>query len=150
MKRGWLLSVGICVILGILMLTYGNSDDDQYRNNDETGIILADEYRSELERICAFMCSSMEGVETAHVNITLDGGMRCIYAKNSEGSYGGTYFSSGGEPLFLKYNYPEIMGCAVMCSGTITDQRKLELTEMLCAYLGISSNKIYIAYVGSG
>ncbi len=148
MKQGLIIGVVACLIVGVIMLSLGNAKDKTTADTDDEGISVANSYRSELERICAFMCSSMEGVESANVNITLDGGMRCVYAKNSEGSYGGTYFSSGGEPLFLKYDYPEIKGCAVMCSGVLTEQRRLELTEMLCAYLGISSNKIYIGYVG--
>ena len=148
MKHGLIIGVGVCVALGVILMTIGGTGNATKAEVEDTGIVLANNYRCELERICAFMCSSTEGVESANVNITLDGGMKCVYAKNSEGSYGGTYFSSGGEPLFLKYDYPEIKGCAVMCSGALTDQKKLELTQMLCAYLGISSNKIYIGYIG--
>ena len=46
------------------------------------------------------------------------------------------------------YDYPEIKGCAVMCSGNVNSQTRLELTDMLCAYLGIKSNMIYIGYIG--
>lgn len=147
MKRSLAVMTAVCVSVGLILLLFGKKDSTA-EQTDNSGIVTAEEYRAELERICAFMCSSLEGVESANVNITLDGGMRCVYAKNSEGSFGGTYFSSGGEPLFLKYDYPEIKGCAVMCSGSVNSQTKLELTAMLCAYLGIKSNMIYIGYVG--
>ena len=147
MKRNLVVMTIVCVTVGIVLLLFGKNESTVTKT-DSSGIVTAEEYRAELERICAFMCSSLEGIETANVNITLDGGMRCVYAKNSEGSFGGTYFSSGGEPLFLKYDYPEIKGCAVMCSGSVNSQTRLELTDMLCAYLGIKSNMIYIGYIG--
>ena len=147
MKKGVLIVVVVCLIFGILLLTAGK-DENVSTDPERIGIALAHDYKSELERICGFMCSSLDGVETANVNITLDGSMRYVYARNSEGSYGGTYFSSGGEPLLLNYDYPDIIGCAVMCSGAITDQKKLEITNMLCAYLGIPSNKLYVGYIG--
>ena len=147
MKRNLVVMTIVCVTVGLVLLLFGKNESN-VTNTDSSGIVTAEEYRAELERICAFMCSSLEGIETANVNITLDGGMRCVYAKNSEGSFGGTYFSSGGEPLFLKYDYPEIKGCAVMCSGSVNSQTRLELTDMLCAYLGIKSNMIYIGYIG--
>lgn len=141
-KVGYVI-LGLIVLVGVLFVLIGKDEKSIDSINNE-GVILALEYKTELERTTAYMCSSIVGVETATVNITLDGSMSCIYAKNSEGSYGGTYFSSGGEPLFLKYDYPEIVGCAVICSGNVTDKTQLELTKMLSAYLGISSNKIYV------
>ncbi len=135
----------IFIILGVAFLLFGTSEGENTQQNDN-GILLASEYKMELERTASYMCASLSGVETASVNITLSGGMTYVYAKNSEGSYGGTYFQSGGDPLFLKYNYPEIIGCAVVCSGAVNSELKLELTQMMSAYLGIPTNKIYIGY----
>ncbi len=147
MKRSLAVVTAVCICAGLLILLFGSGSDD-VDDTDGGGIISAEEYRAELERKCSYMCASLDGIEAADVNITFDGGMKCVYAKNSEGSFGGTYFSSGGEPVLLKYDYPEIKGCAVMCSGLVNDQTKLELTSMLCAYLGIKSNMIYIGYAG--
>ena len=137
-----LVVIFLVIIFGIVMLVV--SGDGESDKKDESGLDLASEYRSEIERIASSMCSSIKGVESARVNITLEGGMSYVYAKNSEGSYGGTYFSSGGDPLFLKYDYPKIVGCAVVYSGVETSDVKLELINMMSAYLGISSTKIYV------
>ena len=144
-KKGRYLILGLIILIGIVFVLIGKEDKTTESQNKD-GVVLALEYKAELERTAAYMCSTISGVEAASVNITLDGSMSCIYAKNSEGSYGGTYFSSGGEPLLLKYDYPEIVGCAVICNRNITDKARLELTSMLSAYLGISSNKIYVGY----
>ncbi|MEE1356292.1 MAG: hypothetical protein UHG68_01865 [Clostridia bacterium] len=140
-----LLIVIAAVALGVLLLFFGSSDTEVSSGEDNT-ITLASEYRAELERTAASMCASIKGVESAQVNITLEGGMAYVYAKNSEGSYGGTYFSSGGDPLLLQYDYPQIIGCAVVCSGAVSTQTKLEITQMMSAYLGISTSKIYVGY----
>ena len=135
----------VIIILGVVLLLAGNQEKpDTQENND--GIALASAYKDELERTASSMCASLKGIDTAQVNITLEGGMTYVYAKNSEGSYGGTYFSSGGDPLFLKYDYPKIVGCAVVCSGVINSESKLELTRMMSAYLGIPTSKIYVGY----
>ncbi|MBQ2863545.1 MAG: hypothetical protein IJE84_05145 [Clostridia bacterium] len=107
---------------------------------------MALNYKAELERTASSMCASLPGIESARVNITFDSTMGMVYAKNSEGSYGGTYFSSGGDPLFLKYEFPQILGCAVICTGSGTGDTSLEITRMLSAYLGISTNKIYVGF----
>ena len=133
----------IAMLAGIVILIIG-SDKTEEKNSDDRGITLSQSYQSELERTAASMCAQIKGVDTVQVNITLDGGMSYVYAKNTEGSYGGTYFSTGGDPLFLKYEYPKIIGCAVVCTGSIDSETKLELTRMMSAYLGISSAKIYI------
>lgn len=133
----------IAIIIGIVFLII-DTDQTKQEDADDRGITLSQSYKSELERTAASMCAQIKGVDSVQVNITLDGGMSYVYAKNTEGSYGGTYFSSGGDPLFLKYEYPKIIGCAVVCSGSINSDIKLELTQMMSAYLGISSTKIYV------
>lgn len=137
-----IIFIGVAVLVGFLFLFLG--DNEKQDNTSDPGMALAAEYKSEIERTASSMCSSINGVDSARVNITLEGGMSYVYAKNSEGSYGGTYFSSGGDPLFLKYDYPKIVGCAVVYSGSLTSDVKLELTKMMSAYLGISSSKIYV------
>lgn len=136
----------ICIILFVagIILVIVDKDDKSQDKAEVDGISTASVYKAELERTCASMCASLVDIDTAVVNIMLDGTMKSVYAKNSEGSYGGTYFSSGGDPLLLKYDYPDIVGCAVICKGNMSDKVKLELTNMLSAYLGISTNKIYI------
>jgi len=130
-------------LLGVSLLVF-SSNDNEDEQMDDRGITLSQNYKSELERTAASMCAQIKGVDTVQVNITLDGGMSYVYAKNTEGSFGGTYFSSNGDPLFLRYEYPEIIGCAVVCTGAVNSDVKLELTKMLSAYLGVSSAKIYV------
>lgn len=134
----------ILFALGVFLLTC--DFDSKETSVDSIHISMADEYKRELERVSASMCSSIEGVESARVSITLDGSVSCVYAKNTEGSYGGTYFQSGGDALFLKYTYPQIIGCAVVVKGRKSTDYKLEITNMMSAYLGISANKIYVGF----
>ena len=129
---------------GIIFLFSNSGEEDK---KDYTGgLDIALQYKSELERTASSMCAQLPGVDGAQVNLTFDGGVSYVYAKNSEGSFGGTYFSSGGDPLFLKYEYPKIVGCAVVCNTKISSQTKLELTNMMSSYLGISTSKIYVGY----
>ena len=90
----------------IFLFVGGNKDEDQKEYSG--GLDLAIQYKSELERTASSMCAQLPGVDAAQVNLTFDGGVSYVYAKNSEGSFGGTYFSSGGDPLFLKYEYPSV------------------------------------------
>ncbi len=135
----------IVVITGMILIYIGSNGETKVETNS-IDMTATDNYRMELERVSASMCAKIQGVDTAEVCITFDGGMSCVYAKNSEGSMGGTYFTSGGDPLFLKFEYPQIVGCVVICSGTVGSQTKLEITEMMSAYLGIPANKIFVGY----
>ena len=143
-KKSAYIICAALLILGVFLVIY-DKDNDKKTDTDD-GLTVAVGYKSELERTCASMCVSFSDVRSAQVNITLEGTMKSVYAKNSEGSYGGTYFSSGGDPLLLKYDFPSIIGCAVICKGSESDTLRLELTNMLSAYLGIPSNKIYIGF----
>ncbi len=138
--------IAVLILLGFLLIYIGGESKKISDKESSDDLSLANNYRAELERISASMCTQIKGVESAKVNITFDGGMTSVYAKNSEGSMGGTYFSSGGSPLFLKYEYPKVVGCVVVCTGDVGDTTRLELTEMMSAYLGISSAKIFIGY----
>lgn len=138
----------VCIVLLIFGVVLVIFDKEAGRSElvEGDGISTASVYKAELERTCASMCASFVDVDTAVVNIMLDGTMKSVYAKNSEGSYGGTYFSSGGDPLLLKYDFPDIVGCAVICRGNSSDTVRLEMTNMLSAYLGLATNKIYIGF----
>lgn len=140
-----ILVFALLILVGIGLILLGDKDDQR---SDEVleGVDMALSYKSELERTASSMCASLPEIEGARVNITFDSTVGMVYAKNSEGSYGGTYFSSGGDPLFLKYEFPQIVGCAVICTGTGTSYTSLEITRMLSAYLGIPTNRIYVGF----
>ena len=150
-KKGFFSKKTLIILLSVASLALafiyvGTGKSTEPEKDESYDLVLANTYKAELERISASMCTQIHGVETARVNITFDGGMTSVYAKNSEGSMGGTYFSSGGDPLFLKYEYPKVVGCVVVCTGSIGADTELELTKMMSAYLGISSSKIFVGY----
>lgn len=141
-ERGKLLLAVLLAAGGVLLLLFGGklSGVGQSRGQTEpTSPETAEEYRRELELTAASLCASVDGVETARVSVTLDGGIRLLYAQN-----GTAYVLSGGEALFLGYEFPSVTGCAVVYTGRTGDGTDLALTRLLSSYLALPASKISV------
>ncbi len=108
-------------------------------------------YTDTLEKKIETLCTTIHGITEAEVLLTLDCGTEYVYAKDtaqSDGSYTADYvlLGSGGEAgsVLLLEIYPKIRGIAVVCTGGDEITVRREVTELLSAALGVSSNRIKV------
>ena len=97
-------------------------------------------------RICekpAYDCFGPEGIApNEKVILTLDTSNESVYAQSSSGlDY---ILTSDGKPISVTEIYPTVRGVAIACTGGERDDIKIKVTELIGAYLGISSNRIKI------
>jgi hypothetical protein len=125
-----LLFLGVCLIL---LSSFKFSS----QNNDNS---ISKLYTNELEDKIENFLKSVNGINEAKVILTLDTSNENVYAQNSSGlDY---ILTNDGKPVTVTEIYPTVRGVAIACTGGDRDDVKIKITELIGAYLGISSNRI--------
>lgn len=156
------------VVLGILLLFWGNSSraagndgGTQHAANGtgapnvtptaEAEALSADAYREALETRMAALCGRVSGAGEVSVAVHLAGGFEYVYACDEKASANGVSTSyitvgsgSGEAPVYITVRAPTIAGIGVVCSGGADATVRREITALLSAAFGVSSNKIYV------
>ena len=88
------------------------------------------DYAGYLEERVRELCLSIDGVKEAEVFLTLD-----------EAVSAGMFGEGASSP------YPAVRGVAVVCTGGERPRVRQTVTMLLCAALGISSNRVSVAGV---
>lgn len=147
--HAWLLLLG--VIIGVALLFLGNRETASQNESSTTAYVLAQDeiiiYQSYLEEKVAGLCASVDGVGKVTVIVTLEGGFSSEYAvEYKDGSEEYVTVGSGASQngLFLTRRLPKISGIGVVCQGGLNPTVQRELTALLSAALGVSSNRIYV------
>ena len=131
-KNKKIIIAALLLIIGIILVfssSFGNG-------GKETGVkseMSLDEYRAELERQVASICSSVEGVGECKVFITLERGEQNVYKGSS----------------VIETKPPRVLGVSVVCRGAESDLTRRRLTEMLTALFDIGSNRVAILKLNS-
>lgn len=109
-------------------------------------------YSQILEDKLTDLIRSAEGVGDARVVVTLDSSTQSVWATNEEKGEKDSaveYVIISGkdsdEPVPVMEIYPRVRGVAVVCSGGESAEVKKRVTELICAALGISANKIAVS-----
>ncbi len=148
-KKYWLIGAAV---LGILLMVLPgvlskNEEKDTEKAGEETVY-----YSRILEEKLTELITSAAGVGEAKVVVTLDSSTQSVWATNEktgEKSLAVEYViingSDGDEPVPVKEIYPKVRGVAVVCQGGENSEVKKRVTELICAALGISANKIAVS-----
>ena len=135
------------VIIGILLILSGSI----VKKNSSSGEITfdADAYTKKLEEKTENFLRSVKGIKDVKVVISLDSSTEKVYAQNKSTSDYLTVNSSGtSSALYLGETYPVIRGVAVSCTNGDDASVQVEITELICRYLGISSSRVKIVSFG--
>lgn len=124
------------VIIGAILIIFSSFDFSDKKES------LPTLYTEALEEKIENFLKTVEGVNKAEVILTLDTSNESVYAKNASGlDY---ILTSDGKPISITEIYPTVRGVAIACTGGDRDDIKIKITELISAYLGISSNRIKI------
>ncbi len=142
----------LLLIAGLILVsvTKKNSGGDPEQNNTASDSASFAVLSGELEERIRKLCESIDGIDKAHVMLTLDTSEEYVYAADSEKN-GDSYKSemvlidSGDGTVKLYAVCPRVRGVAVVCTGGDKASVKKTVTECLSSALGIPSTKISVA-----
>ena len=145
--------VVLAAAAGVLLLLFGSvwSGDSM---NVKTEASATEAYYSvrfyteNLEERIASLCREVNGINEAHVLLTLDGGSEFVYAETGENTARDYVILQGTEEngaVLVKEIYPKIRGVAVVCTRGDDSAVRLTVTELLAAALGIPTSSIRVA-----
>lgn len=155
-KSGALWIVIFAFAAGIIMLIIGanvknGEREDPGENNYENYKTDFDEYKQELEGSICAVCQKTLGCE---VSVLLDfaSSGEAIYAQNTNTSYSGDKrqeyvivgSGSSASPLYLGQKFPELSGIGIICSSSVSDAKKDEISYMLSSTYGLPLTRIYV------
>ena len=130
-KRIW--KIGLFILLGVVLIFFSSIVSETDREEKNTGSSSLGEYKESLEEDIAALCTGVEGVGKCRVFITFEHGGQSVY--------------KGGEVVETKP--PKVCGVTVVCKGGDSDRVKRELTNMLTALFGLSSNRVAVLKLNS-
>ena len=130
------------VIIGVLLLLISSFDFSKKDEKDTSSYL----YTEALEKKIEEFLKKVDGIYEAKVIVTLDTTEEKVYAQNSSGlDY---ILTNEGAPISITEIYPTVRGVAIACTNGDEDETKMKITELISAYLGISSNRIKIVSIG--
>ena len=125
------------ILIGILLIFIGNTSQDSSTKNQTFDY---ESYTKMLEKKIENFLLSIDGINKVKVIITLDN-LNEIYDQNTAKYDYITTYSSNNENLEV---YPSVRGIAIACTNGNNDEVKVKLTNLISAYLGISSFRIEV------
>lgn len=129
------------ILIGILLIFIGNTSQD---NSTKNQTFDYESYTKMLEKKIENFLLSIDGINKVKVIITLDN-LNEIYDQNTAKYDYLTTYSSNNENLFATNEvYPSVRGIAIACTNGNNDEVKVKLTNLISAYLGISSFRIEV------
>ena len=145
----------VLFILGIIFLYV--SEYDSNKGKETFGVNFDEKaYVEDLEQRVAAMLEEMEGVEQAHVMITLEGSTRYQFEHGGSNAldrgssaYVGSLIAETGtggseSPLLLEVESPKIKGVSVVCRGAKNIQTREKIIGLIASTLNLTKNKIYV------
>lgn len=155
-----LLIIVVIGIVGVLLLVLSEllPEDkiDEVKENTLNTTSVSDDYETELENRLTELIESIDGAGKTKVMLTVDCGDENVYAtenKNDNGKNETKYViveNEGNDSgILLKVWMPEIRGVAIVCRGADSAKVREEITGVVTAVLGISTNRINIAKMNS-
>ncbi len=139
-------------ILGMLLLLVSESGSSEKTAADTEAMPYGTDAENELEQRLEKLLSVVSGVGKVNVMVTLDGTWENIYATDSETKDGAekneyvTVKEDGSTVgLRLRAVCPAVKGVGVSCEGAGSAAVRENVTSLICAALGIPSNRVYVA-----
>ncbi len=129
------------VIIGILLILLSTFDFKENEKNKYNSTLYTDELEKKIEHFL----KSVDGIYEVNVILSLDTKEETVYAQNNTGlDY---ILTNDGSPIIVTEIYPTVRGVAIACTNGDNDNVKMKVTELICAYLGISSNRVKIVSI---
>ncbi len=139
-------------ILGMLLLLISESGVSDKTVKSTEAMPYGTDAENELEQRLEKLLSGVSGVGKVSVMVTLDGTWENIYATDNEAKDGSekeeyvTVKENGSTVgLRLRSVCPEVKGVGVSCEGADSAAVRENVTSLICAALGIPSNRVYVA-----
>ena len=129
------------VILGLLLILFDSINLSKEDTERDYNAIYTEELETKLENFL----KNVNGIKDVKVIITLDASAETVFAQNGNGS--NIVITNDGKPISVTEKYPVVRGVAIACTNGNDDVIKKNVTELVSAYLGISSNRIKIVSI---
>ncbi len=140
----------LCFVIGVVLLLFGSKDKTKNGNTEVSADKNSEIHYSELiEKKLETFLKTVDGIESVKVFVTVDGGTELEYAGIGKGNeYASSYLvidkGNEEEAAVVREIYPSIRGVAISCTGGNDGTVKKEITALIGAALGISTNKIMV------
>lgn len=140
-------------ILGMLLLLFSETGGAKNMETEKTDALpFGTDAERELEERLEKLLSGVAGVGRVKVMVTFDGTWESIYARDGEAKDASTkdeyvIIKENGDETGLKIRSvrPDIKGVGVSCEGADSASVRENVTSLICASLGIPSNRVYVA-----
>lgn len=150
-----LLIIVFVGILGVVLLALSELIPEKENTEQKTSVSIestANEYEMNLEKRLTELIESVDGAGQTKVMVTVDCGDENVYATENksesdkiETKYVLVENNGNDNGILLKVWMPEIRGIAVVCQGADSAKVREEITGIVTAVLGISTNRVNIA-----
>ena len=117
--------------LGVILIFISSLGAGDKRT--DSGEYTLEEYKENLERDIADICSDIEGVGRCRVLISFERGEQSIY----KGS------------LVIETKPPKILGVSVVCEGADNQATRARVVEMITSLFGIGANRVAVLKLNS-
>lgn len=145
-KYRWLLLLGLAGIL-LVGLSEWLSADTPHQPVATSASVSATALETALEERITTLLSQVQGVGDCRVMVTLEQGVRQVYATDSSGSGEQTVTvatESGPVGLRLAEIQPIVKGVAVVCAGGGDGAVNERVTSLIATVLNISSRRVCV------
>ena len=140
LKGKW--AVLALAVVGVMLLLLGSgAPSGQSRETRDGYTDTSEKFKSEVILQIKEICTRVSGDENPTVTLTLERGEEYVYARRSDGSY----VTSSGDAVLLCARAPLVRGVAVVCRNGDDPELKGAITSLVCALLGIGSNKVFVS-----
>lgn len=133
--------------VGLLLLLAGTSFDKD-KGVPVEDKITENDYCKELEQRLEEILPEISGVGSVSVMITAENYGEVEFAKDQKNNNNETVvltMKGGGEDAkIVEEKYPKIKGVIIVADGGKSDRVKNEITEAICALLGVEPHKIKV------
>ena len=150
-KRGVIIIISL--IIGVILLLSGSRPNIKTSTNKEPDQNQEIYYSEYMEKKIANFLMEVKGINNVQVFVTVDGGNEYEYAqKGNSSGIPSDYLiidkDDGEEAAVIRQIYSRLRGVGVICTNGDRAEVKEEITSLLSAALGISSNKIKVSSYG--
>lgn len=146
-RRLPLLVVG--ALLGVLLLLLGSvgTKEEESESEDLLATRAAElaAYEETLEKELASLCDAVSGVSHVRVFVSFESGYVMKYTTNGEGDPVTVGSGSKEQALFETVVPPRVAGVGIVCNGGERASVRQEITELVSAALGVSSNRVSVS-----
>ena len=138
--------------LVLLVFSFVSNDDGAASASGEIALD-PDVYSDKMEREVVDLCEDIVGIGKVSAVVSLSGGYRSVYEKDSQNTSSGyknsTVLIGNGSSegaVLVCYENPEISGIGIVLNCKESDAVKNSIISLVSAAFNVKKNKIYVAF----